>query len=112
MVFSNGIISNNLRIVTARVFETIWSGALLFEESGSDADKFLVPFVHYVPFANAHQLVAFAQFFGKHEDRRRAIADRGKAHLDTHFAPDIFWEICARTWGSEASRLRRSDQRR
>jgi hypothetical protein len=91
MVFSNGIISNNLRIVTARVFETIWSGALLFEESGSDADKFLVPFVHYVPFANAHQLVAFAQFFGKHEDRRRAIADRGKAHLDTHFAPGIFW---------------------
>ena len=92
MVFNNGTITANQRILTGRVFETIYSGALLLEESGNDIDQLYVPWVHYLPFANVHQLNALAQFIQSREDIRQAMTERALAWTKTHFAPAYFWQ--------------------
>jgi hypothetical protein len=92
MVFSNGTITANQRIVTARVFEIIYSKALLLEESGNDLDQLYVPWVHYLPFANVHQLTALAQYVQAREDIRQAMTERALAWTKTHFSAADFWQ--------------------
>jgi len=92
MVFNNGTISANQRILTGRVFEAIYAGALLLEESGNDIDQLYVPWVHYLPFANVHQLTALAQYIQAREDVRQAMAGRALAWTKAHFAPADFWQ--------------------
>jgi hypothetical protein len=91
MVFNNGTITANQRILTGRAFETIYSGALLLEESGNDLDQLYLPWVHYLPFANVHQLTALAQYVQVREDIRQAITERALAWTRTYFAPADFW---------------------
>lgn len=91
MVLNNGTLTANTRVVTGRVFEAIWSRSLLLEESGADTSELLVPFIHYVPFANVHQFVSYAQFFAKHEDRRLQIVRAAYDWATTHFLPSRFW---------------------
>jgi hypothetical protein len=92
MVFNNGTITANQRILTGRVFETIYAGALLLEESGNDIDQLYVPWVHYLPFANVHQLTALAQYVQAREDIRQAMTQRALEWTRTHFAPAGFWQ--------------------
>jgi hypothetical protein len=91
LIFNNGTITPNQRIVTGRVFEAIYSRAVLLEESGSDVEQLYHPWVHYLPFANIHQFAALCQFMQHHEDRRQAMAQRALAWTHTHFAGRFFW---------------------
>ncbi len=91
MIFNNGVISTNQRIVTARVFEIIYSGAVLLEESGSDLDGLYLPWVHYLPFANIHQFAALCQYMQRHDDQRQAMTQRALAWTKTHFPGRYFW---------------------
>jgi spore maturation protein CgeB len=84
-------VTPNFRIVTARVIEALCAKGLLLEEIGSDVEELLVPFIHYVPFSNLHQFVAYSQYFQKHEDRRQEIADAGHDWSQKHFSSKQFW---------------------
>jgi hypothetical protein len=91
LVFNNGFNSNTESIVTGRVFEAIYSGAVLLEESGSDIDQLFAPFVHYIPIAGVHQLMHFADFMIRHDDERSQIAKRAKDFAARHYAGKYFW---------------------
>jgi hypothetical protein len=91
LVFNNGYITSAESILTGRLFETILAGSVVMEEAGSDAARLFVPFVHFVPFANIHQLVGFSQFLLKHPDRRVAIASRALAWSKEHLPTKAFW---------------------
>jgi len=70
MIFNTGHMYPTMSCVTGRVFEAIYAQALLFEEVESDINDFFVPFVHYIPYSNIHELVQLAQFFILHPDQR------------------------------------------
>jgi tetratricopeptide (TPR) repeat protein len=91
LVFNNGYITSAESILTGRLFEGILAGSVVMEEAGSDAARLFVPFVHFVPFANIHQLVGFSQFLLKHPDRRIAIASRALAWSKEHLSTQAFW---------------------
>jgi len=83
--------TRSLSIVTGRRFEAVLARTVLLEEAGSRLSDFLLPFVHYVPFANTDQLVGFARFLLKNDDYRRRIADQAFDWHRRHFGADRFW---------------------
>ena len=91
IILNTGVISANHRIVTLRVFETVYANALLLDESGSEIDQLYVPFVHYLPFANVHQAIKLTQYMIRHEDRRAAMIARARAWTNRYFAAEKFW---------------------
>ena len=91
LVFNNGYNSSTESIVTGRVFEAIYSGAVLIEEAGSDINRIFAPFVHYMPVAGAHQLMHCADYMIRHEDRRREMSERAHDFASRHYAGPFFW---------------------
>lgn len=80
-----------LSIVTGRCFEAVLARTVLLEEVGSRLSDVLLPFVHYVPFANADQLVSFARFLLRNEDYRRRIAEQAFDWHHRHYGAERFW---------------------
>ncbi|PWC43076.1 glycosyltransferase [Azospirillum sp. TSO22-1] len=83
--------SRTLSLVTGRCFEAILAKTVLLEEIGSRLDDYFVPFVHYVPYASAHQLVMFSQFLLAHDDVRARIAEQAHAWHRAHYTSGRFW---------------------
>lgn len=80
-----------LSIVTGRCFEAVLARTVLLEETGSRLSDVLLPFVHYVPFANTDQLVSFAQFLRRNDDYRRRIADQAFDWHRRQYGTERFW---------------------
>ena len=91
MIVNNGKVTANQWVVTGRVFEAAFSRAVLLEELGNDIDRLFVPWVHYLPFSNVHQLLILVQYMMQHDDRRQAMADRAQAWARQHFPSAKFW---------------------
>lgn len=89
--FNNGWQSEGPAIITGRVAETILAGGVLVQEIGSALDDYLVPFVHYVPVSNTHQLVAYSRFLLAHDEHRTRIADEGRKFWLEHYRSERFW---------------------
>jgi hypothetical protein len=83
--------NRSLTILTGRCIEAIAARTVLLEETGSAIDDYFLPFVHYVPYANVHQLVIFSQFLLKHDDYRRRMAEQAFAWYQRHYTSDRFW---------------------
>lgn len=91
IIFNNGWNDEGEAILTGRMGETILSGALLLQEYGAPIDDYLVPFVHYVPFANMHQFIAMAQFFLSEEEWRKKIATDAYHFWRKYYSSSLFW---------------------
>ena len=91
MTFNTGHLAGNAAILTGRVFEAVLAETLLFEEVGSAISDFFVPFKHFIPFSNLHQLKAYIQYFSSHEDDRREIVTAAKAQYFKHMQSENFW---------------------
>jgi hypothetical protein len=92
IIFNNGWHEEGEAIITARVGEAVMSGALLLQEDGAPVEDYLVPFVHYVPFANLHQFIALAQFFLGEEDWRKKIAADAHHFWCKYYSGSLFWK--------------------
>ena len=91
MTFGNGYIKPGMSIITGRIAESILSKALLFYEAGSDIDRFLVPFVHYIPVKNAHELGAFSTFFSQNALLRETITGDAFSFWAQKYSSKKFW---------------------
>ena len=95
ITFSNGyagtIAGISYSVMTGRITEAILSGSLLVYESGSQIDDYLVPFVHYVPVDNVHELVHFCRYLLKHEEKRAEMANEAYLFLIEHYSSKKFW---------------------
>lgn len=83
--------STGRKIMTGRAWESIIARSLLLEEDNEEIKRFFVPFVHYVPFANIDELQAYLSYFARHEEARRAIAERGYRWFLQHFSKERIW---------------------
>jgi len=91
LVLNNGYVAPGLDILTFRIFEATASGALVLNQASPLYDDHFVPYVHFVPFANVHELVGFARFLLAHEDYRRRMVDEAQRWLDDHYRGELFW---------------------
>ncbi len=92
IIFNNGWHDDGEAIITGRIGEVILSGAMLLQEHGAPIHDYMVPFVHYVPFANMHQFIAMAQFFLSEENWRQKIAVDAHRFLREHYSTALFWK--------------------
>jgi len=79
------------KIMTGRAWESIIARALLLEEDNEEIQRFFVPFVHYIPFTNIDELQAYLGYFERHEDARRAVAERAYEWFLQLFSKDRIW---------------------
>ena len=91
MTLNSGLAPSGVNILTGRSFEAILSGSLLLQHETPALRDYLAPFIHYVPFLNVPQMVAFARYFAKHEDRRLRIVERAGAFVADRYAPERHW---------------------
>jgi hypothetical protein len=78
-------------ITTGRVFESVLARSLLLEEANAATPNFLVPFVHYVPFASAPELDAAVRLFLEDEEARLRMVEAARRWMDENYAPEIVW---------------------
>lgn len=93
VIFNNGWRPRGDSVLTARFFESILSGALVLQETGTCVDDLFVPFIHYVPVANLHQFVIFSQFFLEEEERRAKICREAYRFMVDHYSSAQFWKV-------------------
>jgi hypothetical protein len=91
MVFNTGYAHPSMSCMTFRIFEVIYAQSHLFEEVDSDIGDYFVPFIHYIPYANIHELVQLAQFFILHPDKAAQIAADANVWLRSQISFVDFW---------------------
>jgi len=99
VTFNNGRLTNLQHIVTGRCLEIIYSRSLLLEESGSDMNMLFVPYVHYIPFSNAHQAIAWTQYMKKHTEQCEQMVAAAFDWAVQHYRPEILWSVLFRKLG-------------
>lgn len=80
-------------IQTGRAVEAMQARTVLLEESYAALARSYVPFVHFVPVAQAAQAVAWTQFFARHEAHRERMADAALAFVEQCYSPRHFWTM-------------------
>ena len=95
ITFSNGYVGtvNGIAhsVMTGRIAESILSRSLLVYESGSQIGDYLVPYVHYIPVDNVHELVHFCRFLLNHEEKRAEMANEAYSFFTEHYSSKKFW---------------------
>lgn len=88
---NNGRVYDNAYIITGRTCEAILGGSVLLEECATPFDDYYVPFVHYLPYSNYHELILLIQVLDGDESRRRRITDAARAFWDGHYSSGHYW---------------------
>lgn len=95
ITFSNGFVGTlgglPYSVMTGRIAESILSGSLLIYESGSQIDDYLVPYVHYIPVDNIHELVHFCRYLLKNEEIRAGITASAYEYWMENYSSKKFW---------------------
>jgi hypothetical protein len=69
-------------LVNARTFEVISQQTLLLEQWGRETPKFLIPYVDYVPWFSARDLVKKVNYYSRNPQIAQQIAFNGKAKFE------------------------------
>lgn len=87
-----GVVDGRRRFVlTGKIGETMLAKSVLLYESGSQIDDFFVPFVHYIPVDNVHELVHYSKFLLQNEEIADRIAESALDFYQRHYSSDLFW---------------------
>jgi hypothetical protein len=101
IVFNNGEVASGIHILTFRIFEAMASGTLLINHAAGPISDYFVPYVHYVPVENVHELVCFSRFFLSHPEYRLRMAEEARIWLESHYSGELFWRsVFARLSGN------------
>ena len=79
------------RIATGRVWEAIAAGCALIEQENASTEAFFVPYLHYLPYHSADEIIHFTRFLERHDDYRIALTGRARAWRLAHYGPRQVW---------------------
>jgi glycosyltransferase involved in cell wall biosynthesis len=74
-----------------RVFETMFSGALLMESENSEIKQYFTPDVDYVSFDSKADMLDKVRYYLEHEGERQEIANNGYRKATTEYNHQVFW---------------------
>jgi hypothetical protein len=75
-----------------RVFEIMFSCALLMENENSETLQYFTPMVDYVTFESKEDLLDKVRYYLEHEDERREIAHNGYVKATQEYSHHAFWK--------------------
>jgi spore maturation protein CgeB len=75
-----------------RVFEVMFSGALLIENLNTETPQYFTPMSDYVAFDTKEDLVDKVRYYLEHEDERQQIALNGYRKATKEYSPQVFWD--------------------
>ena len=81
----------NINILTGRSFEAILAKCLLLEQEGTPLFEYFIPYIHYIPVSNIHQVIHYIKFFAKHEHWRQRITQGALDWFMRHYSSACFW---------------------
>ena len=87
--FSYG--AGGLHQLKGRVFEVMFSGALLLESENTEITRYFTPMVDYVPFDSKEDLSDKVRYYLQHEDERQQIALNGYTKATKQYNHEEFW---------------------
>jgi hypothetical protein len=88
--FSQSVDCNQLK---SRVFEIIFSGALLMESENEQTSKMFTPMKDYVSFQSKEDLAEKIRYYLNHEDELTQIAEQGLKTAFEKYNSNRFWEL-------------------
>jgi hypothetical protein len=74
-----------------RVFETMFSGALLMETENSETKQFFTPDVDYVSFGSKSDMLDKVRYYLEHDAERQRIALSGHLKATREYNHQVFW---------------------
>jgi hypothetical protein len=83
--------SVNCHQLKSRVFEILFSGALLLESENEQTASVFEPLLDYVPFASKEDLEAKVLYYLNNTEERDTIARRGRESALKKYRSNIFW---------------------
>ena len=92
IIFNNGLISSKDHGLNLRIFEAINSGAVLLQQDFNQMHDYFVPYVHYAPFNNVHEMVSTAQFLLKNDTIANCITTAAMKWYNQRYSGKLFWE--------------------
>ena len=91
LVFNCSLVSSRAQQTNFRIYEAMSARAPLLELDFPGMRDYFVPYVHYAPFANTHEMISTARFLLKHRDVAERMAEQAFAWYQGHFAGPHFW---------------------
>jgi tetratricopeptide (TPR) repeat protein len=91
LIFNNGLVSSSEHGLNLRIFEAVASGAVLLQQDFNQLHDYFVPYVHYAPFNNVHEMVATAQFLLKRDDIAMMITEAALDWYKECYGGKRFW---------------------
>ncbi len=82
---------NDLPQLKGRVFETMFCGAMLFEQTGAATPRLFKEEKEYVSFNEVEDLVEKVRYYLAHDMERKAIASAGQKAALEKYNPAVFW---------------------
>ena len=80
-----------LHQLKGRVFEVMFSRALLLETENTEITRYFTPMVDYVPFDSKEDLADKVRYYLQHEDEREQIALNGYTKATEQYNHEEFW---------------------
>lgn len=75
-----------------RVFEILFSGAMMLESEGPETPKFFRPMIDYVPFSSKEDLADKIRYYLEHEEEREKIAQSGYQRSIKDYNHNVYWD--------------------
>ena len=84
-------------IMTGRILEAILSNCALVQHDFSELRQFLIPFVHYLPFGNIHQVQHMVHFIAHAHETREQMVQDAREWVREHYSSRGFWHLVLRS---------------
>lgn len=84
-------------IITGRVFEIFYFGAVLLERRGAHTPDFFIPGTHYLEFSTPEELVDQVNAMLINLDAAREVARSGQDFYGRYYGPRNFWNLLLNT---------------
>jgi hypothetical protein len=75
-----------------RIFQTMFSGALLMESDNNETPQFFTPMVDYVVFDSKEDLLEKCRYYLDHDEERQEIAYNGYLKATTKYNHQVYWD--------------------
>ena len=88
---STGYRDVNINIQVGRSFEAILAKCLVLEQEGTPLFEYFIPYIHYIPVSNIHQVIHYIKFFAKHDHWQKRITQGAFDWFMRHYSSARFW---------------------
>ena len=97
LTINSGWMGGDNHIMTGRILEAILSNCALVQHDFSALRQFLIPFVHYLPYGNLHQVQHMVHFIAHAHETREQMVQDAREWVRKYYSSRGFWHHVLRS---------------